>query len=608
MLVNINSKEYEIADGKTVYNAIKESSADIISPELGEYLQCIHNPSCLLLGLADVDGCLTPLSVLKKRAVHNGMTIVTDSQRVRDELHSRAALFEEQHECFFVRQWQKMIAVEGVNAGYIDMDEWEGFSFEKRINFPSILHDPNQCIRCKACIETCREVQGVEALSFDEHEGIVLDVERCVLCGQCIHHCPMGTTGSNKALIEFLGCEGCAFAEPLGAMREIDDSAKAWKLVNDNKQYSVAQFAPSIRASIGEGFGMPEGELVTGKLYSSLRQLGFKKVWDTNFAADLTIMEEGSEFIDRLENSGKLPLFTSCCPAWVSFVEKFYPGLIPHLSTAKSPQQMFGAIAKSFGARELGIDPESMRVISIMPCTAKKAEALRPEMNSAWQYWKEQGKDIQPFQDVDMVLTTRELIRLIKMGGIDFKHIAAGEADPLLGSYSGAAPIFGRTGGVMEAALRTAITLLSGNPPAKLEFETLGTMESIKKAELPLGDKILKVAVVHGLKNARKVCESIQSGGEFSNYHFIEFMACPGGCIGGGGQPIPTNIATKRERTLGLNYDDSDCCRLRMSHENPEIKALYDGFLLHPLGHFSHHLLHTGYSPRELNRIISTVK
>jgi iron-only hydrogenase group A len=605
MLVNINSRKYEIAEGKTVYDAIEESSERLLSPELGEYRQCIHNPSCLLLGLADVDGCLTPLPVLKKRAVHEGMSIITDSQKISDELHSRAALFQEQHECFFVREWQKMVAVEGVNAGYIDMDNWQEFSFEKRITFPSIIHDPNKCIRCKACIDTCRDVQGVEALSFDEYDGVIVDKDRCVLCGQCIHHCPMGTTGNNKALIEFLGCEECAFADPLGAMREIDDSARARELLKEKQRYSVSQFAPSIRTSIGESFGMSEGELVTGKLYSSLRELGFKRVWDTNFAADLTIMEEGSEFIDRLANCGKLPQFTSCCPAWVSFVEKFFPDLIPNVSTAKSPQQMFGAVAKSFGAKELGIAPETMCVVSIMPCTAKKAEALRLEMNSAWQYWKEQGKDIQSFQDVDLVLTTRELSRLIKMGEIDFKNIATSEADPLLGSYTGAAPIFGRTGGVMEAALRTAVALLSGKPPVKLEFESLGTMEGIKKAELPLGDKILKVAVVHGLKNARKVCESIQSSGEFSTYHFIEVMACPGGCIGGGGQPIPTNIATRRERTLGLNYDDSDCCEFRMSHENPEIKTLYKNFLEKPLGHLSHHLLHTTYTPRLLTAMSS---
>jgi iron-only hydrogenase group A len=598
MQVTINKKIVQVSSNLSIFEVIQSANETVLTPQqLGDAKNWIRNKSCPLLGLAEVDGQLVSLSALKKRTAQDGMSIETNSPLIQQELAGRADLLTNQHECFFMREWQKKIAVEGINAGLITQEEYGGFSFPKRGATPSIVHDPNRCIRCKSCVETCR-LQGVEALTFDEEKGVIVDEERCVRCGQCILHCPMGALATRNVLAEFLQCKDCAFTEPLSAMRESDDTFEAWALLKNPQNFCVAQFAPAIRASLGEEFDLPAGELVTGKLYAALRRLGFKKIWDTNFAADLTIMEEGSEFIDRLTNGGVLPLFTSCCPAWIRFAERFYPELLPHLSTAKSPQQMFGAVAKSFGAKTLGVNPQDMRVVSIMPCTSKKTEAKRPEMNDASVYWNEHGEQSsdETFQDVDVVLTARELARLLKLAGIDLRQMPEENADSLLGSYTGAAPIFGRTGGVMEAALRTAITLLTGKTPVTLEFNDLAAMDGIKRDEISVGGKVVKVAVAHGLENVRKVCESVLSGGEFSKYHFIEFMACPGGCIGGGGQPLPTNVCTRKARTAGLNRDDREVCELRMSHENPEIKALYQEFLKKPLSHTAHHLLHTSYS------------
>ncbi|MCW4009409.1 MAG: [FeFe] hydrogenase, group A [Candidatus Bathyarchaeota archaeon] len=601
MQVTINKKIVQIPDNTSILEAIESVHETVLSPDLGDAKDWVRNPSCPLMGLAEVDGKLVSLPALKKRLAMDGMSILTHSPKAEEAVAERAHLLTDHHECYFMNEWQKKIAIEGVNAGFITQEEYEQFSFPERGAKPSIVHDPNRCIRCQACVETCR-LQGVEALKFDEETGVIVDEERCVRCGQCILHCPVGAITNHNPLAEFLNCEECAFTTPPGAMREHDNTFKVWNLLQDPNAYCVAEFAPAVRASLGEEFDIPAGELVTEKIYAALRRLGFKKIWDTNFAADLTIMEEGTEFIDRFANGGVLPLFTSCCPAWVRFAERFYPELLPHISSAKSPQQMFGAVAKTFGAKSLNVTPQSMRVTSIMPCTSKKTEAKRPEMNSASTYWKKQdgGTSDKSFQDVDVVLTSRELARLLKLSGIDLRQMPKENADPLLGSYTGAAPIFGRTGGVMEAALRTAITLLSGKPPANLEFNNLASLDGIKRGEILIGGKVVKVAVAHGLDNIRKVCESVLLGGEFSDYHFIEFMACPGGCIGGGGQPLPTNVCTRKARTTGLNRDDSEVCDLRMSHENPEIKALYEEFLEKPLSHTAHQLLHTRYTAYSL--------
>jgi NADH-quinone oxidoreductase subunit G/NADP-reducing hydrogenase subunit HndD len=347
----------------------------------------------------------------------------------------------------------------------------------------------------------------------------------------------------------------------------------------------VVQTAPAVRAAIGEEFGMPAGSRVTGKMVTALKMLGFDKIFDTDFTADLTIMEEGSELIKRVTQGGVLPQITSCSPGWIKFIEHFYPELLPHLSTCKSPQQMFGALAKTYYAEKAGIDPKDMVVVSIMPCAAKKFECERPEMQDSG------------FQDVDYVLTTREAAGMMKEAGIDLPKLRDSEFDLPLGISTGAAVIFGNTGGVMEAAVRTAYAILTGHELANVDITAVRGMEGVRSAEVAVDDVItLKAAVAHGLANAREVLEGIKSG-RFADYHFIEIMCCPGGCIGGGGQPYPTTEEIRKKRIAAI-YEEDEKMTLRKSHENPAVTALYAEFLGEPLGHKSHELLHTHYTPR----------
>jgi iron-only hydrogenase group A len=603
MQVSINHHQYELPEGTTILDAIKTTGNQLVEPHLGPAREWIYSSNCPQLGMAECNGQIVTLPALMRRSITRDMVIETNNQNIQTALDDHGKQLIEKHECFMVSEWQKFVAVEAESTGFINYKIWEKQNQSSWLSWPSISHDPRKCVHCKACIDTCTNIQGVSALSFDNERGIVIDDNACVRCGQCIHHCPMGATNKNEPILNFLNCQGCAFARPMGAMHEVDETQTAWELLHDKTKYCVVQFAPSIRSSLGEEFGLPSGELDTKKIYAALRRLGFQQVWDTNFAADLTIMEEGTELLNRYQTQGILPMFTSCCPGWVRFVEMNYPDLIPHLSTAKSPQQMFGAVSKTIGAISLTVDPREMCVISIMPCTAKKYERTRPEMTDAAKYWREQANTAQiiDYPDVDLVLTTREFSRLLKMAGIDLAAMPEENADPLFAEYSGAAPIFGRTGGVMEAALRTASAIYTGETPQTLEFDSLGTEEGIKRAKISLGNTDIQVAVAHGLKNAREICESIRNNGEFSTYKFIEFMACPGGCIGGGGQPIPTDATTRLSRTRGLNQDDRSECAIRMSHENPEIKAVYDNFLGKPLSHLSHKLLHTQYGSDNLS-------
>jgi hydrogenase, Fe-only len=352
-----------------------------------------------------------------------------------------------------------------------------------------------------------------------------------------------------------------------------------WNVISDNSKYVIVQTAPAVRVAIAEEFGAEPGRIVTKQLVAGLRLLGFDKVFDTNFAADLTIMEEASEFLERFKNGGKLPLFTSCSPGWIKFIEHNYPEFLDNLSTCKSPQQMFGAIAKTYYADKIGIPREDMIVVSIMPCTAKKYERVRPEMKG----------------DVDYVLTTRELAKMFKLAGIDLLNLPSEEYDEPLGITTGAAAIFGATGGVMEAALRTAYEVITGKNLERLDFESVRGIEGIKEAVIEIDGLKLNVAVVNGLGNARKMLDMIKNGEK--DYHFIEFMACPGGCIGGGGQPIPTTkeILSKRMKAI---YEIDKSFEIRKSHENPAIQALYKEFLGEPLSEKSHELLHTTYIAR----------
>ncbi|MDH7480203.1 MAG: [FeFe] hydrogenase, group A, partial [Syntrophomonadaceae bacterium] len=348
-------------------------------------------------------------------------------------------------------------------------------------------------------------------------------------------------------------------------------------------KHVVVQTAPAVRVAIGEEFGMAPGSVATGQLVAALRLIGFDRVFDTDFTADLTIMEEGSELLARISNGGALPLITSCSPGWIKFIEHFYPQLLPHLSTCKSPQQMFGALAKTYYAQKAGIDPGNIFSVSIMPCTAKKFEAQRPEMNDSG------------YRDVDVVLTTRELGRMFKLAGIDFSSLPEEDYDDPMGISTGAGVIFGATGGVMEAALRTVYEIVTKGTLPSLDFHDVRGLQGVKETTVQVGDLPVKVAVAHGLGNARKLLDALAAGQ--ADYHFIEIMCCPGGCIGGGGQPIPTNLEVRGQRIAGIYQADAGL-PLRKSHENPAVQQLYAEFLEKPLGHKSHELLHTHYTPR----------
>jgi len=386
---------------------------------------------------------------------------------------------------------------------------------------------------------------------------------------------------------------------PTGAIVEKDSTKDVWAALHDPDKIVMVEVAPAVRAALGEEFGMPAGTLVTGKIPTALRRLGFSKVFDTQFSADLTIMEEGSELIHRLKTGGKLPLITSCSPGWIKFAEHFFPEVFGNISTCKSPQQMFGAVAKTYYAEKMKMDPRNIVVVSVMPCTAKKFEAKRPEFDSAFKYWKEKMSlsDNDIFPDVDHVLTTRELGRMIKESGIGFSKLADSQFDNPLGVSTGAAVIFGATGGVMEAALRTAYEIISGETLPSVDFEAVRGFEGIKTAEVDIKGTKLKAAVAHTLSNAKILLEEVAKG--TSPYAFIEIMTCPGGCLGGGGQPIPTNDEIRQKRAEAIYKEDKNK-KLRKSHENPAVKAIYSEFLKEPLGHLSHELLHTEYTARKI--------
>lgn len=431
---------------------------------------------------------------------------------------------------------------------------------------PSIVRDPSKCIRCGRCIRACKDVQGIAALTYAGRSSDIvvttafnkpMEKTDCVLCGQCSLVCPTG------------------------AIVEKDDTQKVLDALQNPKKHVIVQVAPAVRVALGDAFGMQPGAIMTRQMVTALKLLGFDSVFDTNFGADLTIMEEGYEFLNRLNNDGVLPMMTSCSPGWVNYVEKHFPDYSDHLSSAKSPMSMFGAIAKTYYPEKAGLDVNDIVTVAVMPCTAKKYEASRPEM----------GRNGQ--QDVDIVLTTRELIKLIKYVGLSLTELPESDFDSPLGVGSGAGAIFGTTGGVMEAALRTVYEKVTGKTLKKLEFTAVRGFEGIKEATVTIKGRDIRLAVVHTLKNARKIMEQVKKG--ISPYDFIEVMACPGGCIGGGGQPIGTTNAIRQKRMAAL-YEIDKNMPLRKSHENPEIITLYKDFLGEPLSEKAHELLHTTYT------------
>ena len=456
--------------------------------------------------------------------------------------------------------------------------------FPKEINHrendtstPSLVLNPDKCIKCGRCAEVCQQMQNVWALEFiGRGEKTVMapaaDVKLaespCIKCGQCSAHCPVG------------------------AIYEKDETDKVWDALRDEEKTCLVQIAPAVRVALGEAFGMKPGELSTGKIYAALRRLGFNKVFDTNFSADVTIMEEGTEFIKRFTKGGKLPLITSCCPAWTDWMEKYAPDFTENFSSAKSPQQMLSALAKSYWAEKNGLTCDKVHVTSIMPCTAKKYEITRDE------HMKSTG-----CQDTDVVLTTRELARMIKAAGIDFMSLPEEPADDLLGSYSGAGTIFGVTGGVMEAALRTAYCLITkeAQPPA-IEFTAVRGMDGVKTATIDINGTAVNIAVAHQMSNVEKVLNEVREdlkNGVKPRYDFIEVMACRGGCVGGGGQPCLATDEVRKARAAGLHADDEKSV-IRMSHLNPEVQALYKDYLGQPGSGTAERLLHTHYAKKDV--------
>ena len=441
----------------------------------------------------------------------------------------------------------------------------------------AIVFDRNKCINCGRCVEVCQEMQRVNAIEYQGRGGKTvigpaalapLADSPCVRCGQCAAHCPVG------------------------AIYEAHSNRKVWDKLADASLTPVVQIAPSVRVALGEEFGLNPGDISTKKIYTALRRIGFKYVFDTNFSADLTIMEEGTELVGRLlKGKSEIPLFTSCCPAWVDYAEKNCHDLLPNLSTAKSPQQMMGALIKTYWAQKAGIDPAKIYSVSIMPCTAKKYECKRDESMSA-----------SGFQDVDTVLTTRELARFIRQSGIDFNLLEDGEADNPLGPYTGAGTIFGATGGVMEAALRTAYAVLTGKELGDIEYKPARGLDNVKESKIEIAGKEIRVAVVHQLGNVEKVIEKIREAKASKAeppYHFIEVMACRGGCVSGGGQPYGATDEIRALRAAGLYADDAGSA-IRVSHKNPSVLAAYSDFLKEPNSEKAHHLLHTHYVQREL--------
>ncbi|MDA8126390.1 MAG: NADH-dependent [FeFe] hydrogenase, group A6 [Deltaproteobacteria bacterium] len=571
--LTIDDKPVQVEAGTTLLEAAKKSGITI--PTLCAWPEIHHTPGACRVCMTEVKGqrgliaaCVFP--------INEGMVVKTNTEKVRRARKMVVELLLANHpaECnYCVRngscELQKVAEAVGLKRVRFAIPP---FSKEETLDrsSPSIERDSRKCINCHRCITVCEQIQTVSVLtpsfrgskvkvvpSFD----LPLVESNCIACGQCIMACPVG------------------------ALYEKDQVDEVWKALQDPKKHVIVQEAPAIRAALGEEFGLPPGSLVTGKMISALRLLGFAKVFDTNFTADLTIIEEGNELLKRVKEGGKLPMITSCSPGWIKFCEHFYPDLLDHLSTCKSPQQMFGALAKTYYAKLAGIDPREIVSVSIMPCTAKKFEAARPEMNASG------------FRDVDVVLTTRELARMIKEAGIDFLNLPEGEYDLPMGEYTGAATIFGTTGGVMEAALRTVYAVVTGKDLPSLDITPVRGLEGVKEAAVTVGALgEVKVAVAHGLGNARQVMDRIRAGK--ADYAFIEIMCCPGGCIAGGGEPIPTNDEIRKLRASALYRDDGQVQTRRQSHENPSVTKLYETFLKEPLGHKSHELLHTHYKKR----------
>ena len=587
--LTIDNAGVEVPWGTTILNAAR--TVGIRIPSLC-YLEGVHVVGGCRVCLVEVEGART-LAAACSMPVAEGMKVRTNTPRVRAARRMVVELLLSDHggEC------QTCVRSNDCELQTVarDLDVRElhftGAQHQRLVDTstPALVRDSSKCIMCRRCITVCSEIQATRALWAQDRGfesvaapafGHDLSSVACVQCGQCAAVCPTA------------------------AITEKDHIEQVWAALSDHSKHVIVQTAPAIRAGLGECFGLPPGTRVTGRMVSALRRLGFARVFDTNFTADLTILEESTELLMRLKTAlvdrlpVALPQFTSCCPGWIKFAEYFHPDLLPNLSTAKSPQQMFGALAKTYYAQKTGRKPGDIVVVSVMPCTAKKFEAQRPEMNGGGG------------QDVDAVLTTRELGRMITQAGIDFLALPDETMDQPLGISSGAADIFANTGGVMEAALRTVWCMVTGRPFPfeKLHVTPIAGLAGVKEVAITIPDTVpewkflkgqpLNLAVAHGLANAERLIQKVQAGE--AHYHFIEVMACPGGCIGGGGQPRFTTNEVRLARMKAIFAED-ESKQLRLSHENPSVALLYRDFLGQPLSEKSHHLLHTHYHARSLN-------
>lgn len=576
--LKINNREVTAKKGQTVLEVATENGIHI--PTLC-YLKNINKSGACRVCLVEVKRARTLLSACTT-PVSEGMEVFTHSERALRGRKNSVELILSNHskDCLSCMANQNCELQKVCEELGIRMDRYAGEKTEAQYdNFSyGIVRDTTKCILCGRCIETCKKVQGVGVLGFENRgfKTIVAPVYgksfndvNCMQCGQCVINCPTG------ALMEH---------------EHIKDVVNA---LNDPNKVVIVQTAPAVRASLGEEFGYPIGTRVTGKMTAALKRCGFDRVYDTNFGADLTIMEEGTELIDRLQNDGVFPMFTSCSPGWIRYIEYEYPDLLPHLSSAKSPHMMMGAIVKSYWANKHNVDPKDIYVVSIMPCTAKKSEIERKENLTT------------PYKDVDAVLTTRECARLIRMFGIDFKHLEDEEFDQdLLGDYTGAAVIFGATGGVMEAALRSVKEILEGKQLEEVDFKACRGLEGVKEAEVEIAGKKLWIAITSSMTCAKPLLDEVRAG--TSKYAFIEVMGCPGGCINGGGQSIvpssyKNNPRNEDYRIARMNalYDEDEERPLRVSLHNVQIQDLYKDYLDHPGSEKAHHLLHTTYTPKE---------
>ena len=572
--ITIDGIKVTVPENYTVLEAAREAQINI--PTLC-YLKDVQQIGACRLCLVEIKGarayqaaCVAPIS--------DGMEIYTNTEKLRKvrKINLELILSTHNRECTScVRSGNCELAALCKEYGVNDYP-YDGEKFEYEVDdlSPSLVRDNSKCISCRRCIAACNDVQKIGAIGLSQRgiktvvgsafERSIVDAP-CVYCGQCILACPVG------------------------ALKEKDNTADVWAALNDPEKYVVVQPAPAVRATLGEEFGMPMGTSVTGKLATALRRLGFDKVFDTDFGADLTIMEEGTELLQRMQNGGVLPMITSCSPGWIKYCETFFPEFIPNLSSCKSPHEMEGALIKSYFAEKEGIDPKNIYVVSVMPCTSKKYEAARPELSR------------DGMKDVDAVITVRELARMIKTASIDFVRLPDSDFDSVMGESTGASVIFGTTGGVMEAALRTVYEVVTGKELTDVNLTAVRGLEGIKEAEVDLDGKVVRVAVAHGTANAKALLESIKRGEK--QYDFIEIMACPGGCIHGGGTPIVS--ATERSyvdvratRAKALYNEDAGKAK-RKSHENEEVKKLYAEYLGEIGGHKAHELLHTHYTARK---------